>query len=149
MRTFLFFALGFANLATGYSQGTILFANGSAAIGVNQFITDMSGTRLSGTGFFVELYSVSPTLELTPIGEPINFKTGGKAGLFSDPVPRVIPNAPPGTSIMVEVRAWDSTLPLGRMPRPAVSNSDPRRRLPSPLAQLMPPDFCLVFKRSR
>ncbi len=60
---------------------------------------------------FTQLYS-GPTVDsMAPLGPAVPFLTGAFAGLFNGG-PRLIPNAPPGTAAIVEVRAWEAAAGL-------------------------------------
>jgi len=99
-----------AVLAAGASlqAQSVLFSNGSAQVGANTFLTDADGTTKLDNTFMAELYLVNADNSLTPVGSPIAFKSGAKAGLFNDTTPRVVPAAANST-VNLEVGAWSGS----------------------------------------
>jgi len=71
-------------------------------------VTDADGTACAGTAFWAELYLVGAGNSLTPVGDPINFKTGGKAGQFVDTNPRATSLAASANGTF-EVGVWGAS----------------------------------------
>jgi hypothetical protein len=90
--------------------GWINFSN--QFFGVNRAdapVFDIDGViPLNGSGFLAQLYG-GPSIEsLRPVGEPSTFQTGFQAGIFNSKIV-VSPTTPPGSDIVIQVRAWDAT----------------------------------------
>lgn len=90
---------------------SVIFANTAAYIGTTEPVKDADGT-LAGAGFMAELYLVGTGGSLTAVGDPIAFKTGGKAGQFVDTNPRATSLAA-GANGTFQVAAWKTTSDTG------------------------------------
>jgi hypothetical protein len=97
-----------------HAQGTLVFSNRPAWVGgtaaENAVRRAGDGVRLAGADWAAQLYWApgpgAPESSLTPVGSPVNFTTGGAAG-FVGPVVVVMPGAPPGSTVTVQMRAWN------------------------------------------
>ncbi len=98
-------------LVQAAAQGTLWFSNLPAAVpGGGAPVYDVCGCNgLEGPLYVAQLYAGNNDWTLTPVGPPVPFMTGTRAGFFSDPTARVIPNALPQTPVEVEVRVWAIT----------------------------------------
>lgn len=104
-------ALG-AACSAAFAQGTLNFAN--AAAGVNAPVTvNNSATRASGNTYTVDLYwgPAGTTLSgsLTPLGSSAIFNAGAQSGYFTGGS-RTVNGVAGGTSIVVQIRGWQTTL---------------------------------------
>src|SRR5438552_746861 len=63
------------------AQGTVNFNNHVGS--VNAPITDLDGTKLSGSAFLAQLYAGPSICNLTAVGSPVAFLTGSSAGYFA------------------------------------------------------------------
>lgn len=104
-------ALGLA-CVSALAQGSLNFAN--AGVGVNSPISDTpanASARLAGAGFWAQLYwgaaGTTDSTTLTAIGSAVNFLSGAQAGYFTGGT-ITFPTVPGGTSVVVQVRAWDA-----------------------------------------
>jgi hypothetical protein len=100
------------------AQGTVLFANSAATLGTASPIygwvhspSGWSEVKLDGSAYLAQLWAGSSPTSLAPIGVPLTFRTGNRAGILAneDPV-RVINTVPPGGDVYVRVRAWQAAL---------------------------------------
>jgi len=88
--------------------GTVFFANLDAAANLNAPVYDLDGvTKLNGV-CEAQLYAGPSLPLLRAVGSPVTFGTGFSAGYFSNAVV-ALPNVPPGSNALVQVRAWDPT----------------------------------------
>jgi hypothetical protein len=86
--------------------GTVFFANLDAAANLNAPVHDLDGvTKLNGV-CEAQLYAGPSLPLLRAVGSPVTFGTGFSAGYFSNAVV-ALPNVPPGSNAVVQVRAWD------------------------------------------
>jgi hypothetical protein len=90
--------------AMAVAQGTVNFAN--AAAGLNAPVSNAAGDPCEGTGYWAQLYAVVDS-SLTAVGDPVNFRTGGLAGVFLGGA-RTIPGVAAGADATVQVRAWSA-----------------------------------------
>lgn len=91
--------------------GQVSFANRGFCYSTNLDapVFDIDGlTPLNGAGFLAQLYA-GPALELLrPAGLPVPFRTGFLAGYIA-PQTVTLANVPPGSNVVVQVRAWDAS----------------------------------------
>jgi len=98
---------------SAYAQGTVNFNNRvpAAATPVDAPIYDVGGTtRLSGTGFYAQLYGAAVGGTLAAIGDPLTFSTGRPGYVLATGVDttRAIPGVTPGGNAVVQIRAWSA-----------------------------------------
>lgn len=92
-------------------QGTILFNNFVPQAGIDAPVRDVNSIRVEGTAYLAQLYVGIPgTTFITAVGVPVTFGTGAGAGYFDQSLNflRVVPFAPPGTDVFIQVRAWSA-----------------------------------------
>jgi hypothetical protein len=94
-----------------WAQGTINFQNigtgaGSTSVDAPIFNVDMV-TKLSGTGFSVQLYAGPNAGALSPVGTAATFLSGSFAGYFTGGTVQ-IPGFAQGSTPVLQVRAWDN-----------------------------------------
>lgn len=114
MKKLLFLAALLVASASAFAQGTVNIANRVTAAQIDAPIFDVDGTtKLTGTGFFVQLYAGaagSSADALTAVGAAVNFRApGAQAGymLGGDTI-RTINGIPAGGAAAVQLRAWDA-----------------------------------------
>jgi len=92
--------------------GTVFFKNRFQTMGFDEPILDADGsTRLEGSGFLAQLYAGVQSDWLMPVGEPVSFGTGRRAGYLDVSATALaiqLPNVPPGGEAFFQVRAWES-----------------------------------------
>jgi hypothetical protein len=95
--------------ASANSQGAIYFSNFAPPQTINAPVYFPDGTtRISGPGFVAQLYvSLTPGSfsAVYPVGEPAPFRTGAGSGYWV-PDLRLVAEAEPGTTVVVDVRVW-------------------------------------------
>jgi len=140
-RLFLTAAL-VAGCASAFAQGTLTFANAGPGCVFRVFDTDGT-TPLSGSGFMADLYwaagTVTDSTLLAALGAPAPFNSGAQAGYFTGGQ-RSIPGQPGGSTITVQVRAWNTA--GGSFPSWALAEQGGASTGKSVLAQItlgMPP----------
>jgi hypothetical protein len=92
--------------ATAFGQGTIFFANRLSAATFNPVYMPDGTTALSGAGFSAQLFA-DVGGSLTAVGSALPFRTGAGAGSWAG-VQVAIPGAAPGTTVSLQVFAWDN-----------------------------------------
>lgn len=99
------------SVVSGYAQGTVNINNRNLFDPNADFpVFDVDGTtRLSGTGFLIQLYAGISANDLYPVGAGVHFRTGNSAGYMvnADTV-RTIQGIPPGGAAYAQLRVWDS-----------------------------------------
>jgi len=89
-------------------QGVVWFSNTPSVLGGDGApISDIDGTRLSGTNFYAQLYGGPNIHRLEPACEPVTFRTGAGAGFFKSSL-GVIPNVFPGEVAALRIMVWDA-----------------------------------------
>jgi len=93
-----------------FGQGTLTFLNTAAAIGgTGAPVTDgVGGARLSGATFQAQLYAELTPGNLSAIGSPVAFRTGGAAG-FVTSTQVAVPGMAVNSSVNVQMRAWEAS----------------------------------------
>jgi hypothetical protein len=98
---------------TSRAQGLVEFSNAPSSLGYEARVFDCDGvTRLTGPAWLAQLYAGpagTPEHLLRPVGTPIEFGTGGAAGLFRGGFV-AIPDVPPGEPAAVQVRIWQTAV---------------------------------------
>jgi len=100
---------------SAYAQGTVNFNNRVPAATpspVDAPIFDVGGTtRLSGTGFYAQLYGAAAGGTLAAIGDALTFSTGRPGYILATGVDttRSIPGVTPGGNAQVQIRAWSAS----------------------------------------
>jgi hypothetical protein len=90
------------------SGGTINFANRVLAAGIDAPVFDLDGvTKLSGAAFAAQLYAGPSEAELAPVGQPLPFLTGSRAGYWVTEG-HVLGNVAPGQTAYLQARVWES-----------------------------------------
>lgn len=111
----------FSRLASLLSGLLLVAATVAPAQGVLNFNTRVAGrvdarvyqadgvTPLAGADYLAQLYvgQDASGAQLIPVGAPTPFRTGAAAG-YVVPVDVVVPGVAPGSTVIVEVRAWDA-----------------------------------------
>mgnify|MGYP000622148752 CR=1 FL=1 len=108
MRTLAFLGGALLGTISAFSQGQVVVGNYSPTLGINApvFDTDCQ-TRLEGPFFVAQAYVGFTADSLRPVGPVINFRTGQRAGYITSTVV-TIPDAPDGTRIYFQLRAWEA-----------------------------------------
>lgn len=114
MKTLALTLLGTAILGTSaFAQGTLTFNNRIVGIVDFKVFSDLALTvPLDGTGFSAQLYvgaagAASGSLTAVP-GVSSTFRAAGAAGYFTSLGDVVIPGFAGGTTIAIQLRAWDN-----------------------------------------
>jgi hypothetical protein len=88
--------------------GTVVFANRVTITDIDAPVYDADGTtRLAGAAFFAQLYAGPAEDQLTPVGWPVPFGEGTRAGYVPSSVVAITTVAP-GALAWVQMRAWES-----------------------------------------
>jgi len=99
-----------ASCAAAFAQGTLTFANAGPGAVFKIFDTDGT-TALAGSGFMADLYwaagTVTDSTLLAALNAPAPFNSGLQAGYFTGGQ-RSIPGQAGGSTITVQVRAWNT-----------------------------------------
>jgi hypothetical protein len=70
-------------------------------------VFDIDGvTRLNGSNYLAQLYAGPSIATLRPVGVPSPFRNGFAAGFFVSQIV-TLPNVPPGSNAVTQVRAWE------------------------------------------
>jgi hypothetical protein len=100
-------AAGGGAVPPAQAQGTINFNNRVIADGIDAPVFDSDGvTRLSGAAFLAQLWVGHDPEPLSPIGQPVVFRTGNLAGYVARAT--VVASVPAGDMVYVQMRAWDA-----------------------------------------
>jgi hypothetical protein len=86
------------------NPATLLVSNETPT---NAPITDINGNLLSGPGYLAQVYAAYNDSNLLPASPAVPFLTGTNAGYFA-PIDLLLPGVPPGSTVHVQVRVWDS-----------------------------------------
>jgi hypothetical protein len=108
MKAFPIVLLICAGSVQAWAQGQISVANRNPFLDFYApvFDTDCQ-TRLQGPFFVAQAYVGLTADSLRPVGPVINFRTGERAGYITSTVV-TIPDAPHGTRIYFQLRAWEA-----------------------------------------
>lgn len=98
------------------AQGTVKFLNKDDAAGINEPVYDVDKTTLvAGTDFVAQIWggpSGTPEGSLTPQGATTVFRTGTRAGYFSNTAfERTIQGVAAGAAATLQVYAWEAKYP--------------------------------------
>ncbi len=86
--------------------GTVNFVNRITGV-IDAPVYDLDGkTPLEGDRFIAQFFAGPTALTLGPVGSPVAFGTGLRAGYFPGEE-RSIPTVPPGGVAFVQIRAWE------------------------------------------
>ena len=92
---------------TTQAQGQFNFGN-RFACQCDPAVFDIDGrTKLTGPDFVVQAYVGSTPASLSPLGPVLPFRTAAAVGFWWS-TQLVVPNAPAGTLVYVEARAWEA-----------------------------------------
>jgi hypothetical protein len=89
------------------AQGRVNFA--AQVVGVYDAPVYMCGTKLEGNQYLVQLYAGPSQSTLTPIGDPLPFRTSAAAGYWNAET-RTIDRVDASGNAYVQVRAWATAL---------------------------------------
>ena len=108
MKTLVFWGGALLGTISAFSQGQVIVGNYIPLAGINApvFDTDCQ-TRLEGPLFVAQAYVGFTADSLRPVGPVINFRTGERAGYITSTLV-TIPDAPHGTRIYFQLRAWEA-----------------------------------------
>lgn len=88
------------------AQGTVEFGNRFAPEIIAP-VSDAAGNKLEGPGYQAQLYAGLTPESLTPVGEPVSFRTGAAAGYWPSSTV-VLAGFPPGETVRAQVRVWEA-----------------------------------------
>ena len=92
--------------AIAFGQGQFDFNNYKSALGIEALVTTGDGTLLSGDDGWVGQMYGSIDGAMTAVGEPVLFRTGGRAGRITGGAVTV--NGLGGVAVDMEMRAWNT-----------------------------------------